>query len=309
MFCSLRIGKTANAAVQEHRRKTGSLAEHFDIHNPDCGAIRSHDQGFAGSSKGSKSMNENQRQTMFNTGRVALVSGAGGGIGAETARLLTATGAQLALTDLREEALHQTAASLSGSEPLCWAGDLSSEDGVKTLFRQIHERFGRLDIAVNTAGLLAQTPLEQISKSEWDRVMSVNAGSCFLVCRECCEPMRRQGWGRIINFSSLAGQTGGIMAGAHYSAAKAAVISITRSMAKLMAPHGVRVNCIAPAGVETDMLRQFDESAQASLLAGIPIGRFGSAAEVAEVVVWLTSPASDFITGQTINVNGGAYFG
>lgn len=247
--------------------------------------------------------------TGINSGRVALVTGAGGGIGAETARKLAATGAQLVLADLREEPLFRAAAEINGLEPLCWAGDLSSEAGVRLLFRQIHDQFGRLDIAVNAAGMLAKTPLEQITKDEWDRVMSVNAGSCFLVCRECCAPMREQGWGRIVNFSSLAGQTGGIMAGAHYSAAKAAVISITRSMAKLMAPHGVRVNCLAPAGVETDMLRQFDDDAQASLLAGIPIGRFGTAAEVADVVVWLTSPESDFITGQTLNVNGGAYLG
>lgn len=248
-------------------------------------------------------------ETRFNKGKVALVTGAAGGIGAEVARLLAGTGARLVLTDLREEPLRQIADGLSDADPYCWAGDLSDEAAVQDLFRQIDQRFGRLDIAVNTAGMLCQTPLEQISKAEWDRVMSVNAGSCFLVCRECCGPMRRQGWGRIINFSSLAGQTGGIMAGAHYSAAKAAVISITRSTAKLLAPHGVRVNCIAPAGVDTDMLHQFDEAAQATLLAGIPIGRFGSPAEVAEVVAWLTSPASDFITGQTINVNGGAYLG
>jgi 3-oxoacyl-[acyl-carrier protein] reductase len=251
---------------------------------------------------------ENDKPT-FNAGKVALITGAGGGIGAQTARKLAETGAQLVLADLREEPLHRTAAAMHGPQPLVWAGDLSVEGGVKRLFRQVQDRFGRLDIAVNAAGMLAKTPLEQITKDEWDRVMSVNAGSCFLVCRECCAPMRRQGWGRVVNFSSLAGQTGGIMAGAHYSAAKAAVISITRSMAKLMAPHGVRVNCLAPAGVETDMLRQFDDEAQASLLAGIPIGRFGTAAEVAEAVVWLTSPASDFITGQTINVNGGAYLG
>jgi len=240
-------------------------------------------------------------------GRVALVTGAGGGIGRAVALRLASAGAQLALTDLRADALSETASLLP--DALAWTGDLTREAEVAELFRLIHERYGRLDIAVHAAGLLRVVPFEEISKAEWDRVVDANLGSAFLVCRECCEPMRRQGWGRVITFSSIAGQTGGILSGAHYAASKAAIISLTRSLAKHLAPHGVRCNAIAPSGVATEMLDAFTEAQREALRQGIPVGRLGNVEEVAELVCWLASPAADFITGQTININGGAYLG
>lgn len=242
-------------------------------------------------------------------GRVALVTGAGGGIGGAVARRFAEVGIRLVLADTRRENLERTTAGLAGAEVLAWTGDLTVETEVRQLFLQIMERYGRLDIAVNAAGVLRIVPFEEISKAEWDAVLSANAGSAFLVCRECCEPMRRQGSGRIINFSSIAGQTGGLLSGAHYAASKAAVISLTRSVAKYLAPHGVRCNVIAPSGVETEMLRQFNDDQSDDLRAGIPVGRFGTAEEIAELVLWLSSPATDYITGQTLNINGGAYLG
>lgn len=242
-------------------------------------------------------------------GQVALVTGAGGGIGSVIARRFAGLGMRLVLADLNAEAVRATAASLPEAEILTWSGNLAIEPDVKELFRQIMERYGRLDVAVNAAGMLRVTPFEEIGKAEWDQVMDANAGSAFLVCRECCAPMRRQRSGRIINFSSISGQTGGILSGAHYAAGKAAVISLTRSVAKLLAPYGVRCNAIAPAGVETEMLRQYTDEQKESLRQGIPVGRFGVAEEIAELVVWLAAPAPDFITGQTININGGAYLG
>jgi 3-oxoacyl-[acyl-carrier protein] reductase len=242
-------------------------------------------------------------------GKVVLVTGAAGGIGGAVARRFAGLGAHLVLADRNAAALERLITELNGPEPLCWAGDLTIEPDVRLLFSRLLERFGRVDVAVNAAGVLRVQPLEDITKQEWDQVLDANAGSAFLVCRECCGPMRRQRSGRIINFSSLAGQTGGILAGAHYAAAKAAVISLTRSVAKLLAPYGARCNAIAPSGVETEMLGQFTEEQVAALRSGIPVGRFGIAAEMAELVLWLSSPASDYITGQTININGGAYLG
>lgn len=240
--------------------------------------------------------------------KVALVTGAGGGIGGATARALAAEGWELALADLDRAALERLASALPG-RPWLWSGDLSDEDAVRQLFAGLLDRFGRIDAAVNAAGMLRIRPFEEISKAEWDQVMSVNAGSTFLVCRECCAPMKAQGSGRIVNFSSVAGQVGGILSGAHYAASKAAVISLTRSVAKYLAPYGVRVNVIAPSGVETDMLGQFTPEQMDELREGIPVRRFGTAEEIAGVVAWLLSPAADYITGQTINVNGGAYLG
>lgn len=241
-------------------------------------------------------------------GRVVLVTGAGGGIGGAVARRFAQdSGTRLVLVDLHAPPLEALAVQLTETECLIWAGDLTQEDGVRDLFRQLLERFGRLDVVVNSAGVLRKTPFEEITKAEWDQVMNANAGSAFLVCREAAGPMRRQGSGRIINFSSIAAQVGGILSGAHYAASKAAVISLTRSVAKLLAPHGVRCNVLAPSGIETDMLAQFTDEQRDTLCAGIPVGRFGTPEEVAEVVYWLASPAADYITGQTINVNGGAF--
>lgn len=242
-------------------------------------------------------------------GTVALVTGASGGIGGAVARRFARLGFRLALADIRPEGLEKTAAALGSAEVMTWSGDLTIEPQVRDLFGKLLERFGRIDVAVNAAGILRATPFEEITKADWDRMIDVNAGSAFLVCRECCAPMRRQGSGRIINFASLAAHVGGIMAGAHYAAGKAAVISLTRSVAKYLAPHGVRCNAIAPSGVETEMLLEFTAPQQETLRQGIPTGRFAVAEEIAELVLWLASPAADYITGQTININGGTYLG
>lgn len=242
-------------------------------------------------------------------GKVVLITGAGGGIGGAMARRFAGVGCRLVLADLRLEPLEAACAELGTTEVLTWAGNLTIEPEVKELFRQIQERFGRIDIAVNAAGVLRTTSLEETSKAEWDAVMDTNAGSAFLVCRECCAPMRRQGWGRIINFASISGQVGGILSGAHYAASKAAVISLTRSVSKYLAASGVRVNAIAPSGVGTEMLLQYSEEQREALRQGIPVGRFGVAEEIAELVLWLASPATDYITGQTLNINGGSYLG
>jgi 3-oxoacyl-[acyl-carrier protein] reductase len=239
--------------------------------------------------------------------QVALVTGAGGGIGRAVARRFQELGIRLALADLRAGTIE--GAIEAGTEALVWTGDLTQEAQVQALFAKTLERYGRIDVVVNAAGLLRTTPLERISKAEWDQVLDANLGSAFLVCRECAGLMRCRGSGSIINFSSVAGQTGGILSGAHYAASKAAIISLTRSVAKYLAPYGVRCNALAPSGVETDMLREFSEEQQEVLRKGIPVGRFGTPQEIAEVVLWLASPASAYLTGQTININGGAYFG
>lgn len=236
------------------------------------------------------------------SGRVALVTGAAGGIGSVAARRLAECGVKLALVDLRE-------ASDAPADSLVWSGDLTSEEQVVELLARIRERFGRLDIAINTAGMLRNTPFAELSKAEWDRVVDVNAGTTFLVCREATKLMRENRWGRIVNFASVAGQVGGILAGAHYAAGKAAVISLTKSVAKLYAAEGIRCNAISPCGVVTDMLDTFTEEQKETLCSGIPLGRFGTAEEMAEIALWLCSSSADFITGQTINANGGVYLG
>jgi 3-oxoacyl-[acyl-carrier protein] reductase len=242
------------------------------------------------------------------SGRVAIVTGAGGGIGGAIAERFALEGVKLVLADLRHEPLVALAERLP-TETLTWAGDLTSESQVVDLFSRIRGRFGKVDIAINTAGILRNTPLLELSKAEWDMVVDGNAGTAFLVSRESVKLMREGGWGRIVNFSSVAGQVGGILAGAHYAAGKAAVICLTKSLAKLYAKEGIHCNAIAPCGVETQMLNEFTGDQQGDLRHGIPLGRFGTTEEMAEIALWLCSPAADFITGQTINVNGGVYMG
>jgi 3-oxoacyl-[acyl-carrier protein] reductase len=138
-------------------------------------------------------------------------------------------------------------------------------------------------------------------------VLDVNLGGTFLCCQTFARIMRAQRSGRIINLSSIAGQTGGIRSGAHYAASKAAVISLTKSLAKWLAADGVRVNAIAPSAVEGAMIQTFPEEDQAALVDAIPLRRFARPEEVAEIVCFLASPAADYLTGQVIGLNGGAY--
>jgi 3-oxoacyl-[acyl-carrier protein] reductase len=242
-------------------------------------------------------------------GRVALITGAAGGIGTAVARRFSELGVRLVLADRTAERLEALAASLPDADVLTWVGDLTSEPAAVDLVSTVLRRHERLEIAVNAAGVLRTTPLEEVSLAEWEEVFRANAGTAFLVCRECSAPMRRQKWGRIINFSSIAAQLGGILSGPHYAASKAAVSSLTRSVAKRLAPYGVRCNALAPSGVDTEMLAQYDAEQREFLRLGIPAGRFGTPQEIAELVAWLSSPAGDYITGQTIHINGGAYLG
>ena len=242
-------------------------------------------------------------------GKTLLLTGAGGGIGGAIAKRFGELGVRLALSDIREEPLQEVVAALEGVETLALPADLTDEAQAVNAVRQTVERFGGVDILVNTAGILRDTPIEQISKVEWEQVMSGNVTSAFLMCRECCAPMREAGWGRMINFSSISGQVGGIYSGAHYATAKAAVISLTRSFAKHLVGTGVRVNAIAPSGVETEMLRQYPAEIIAKLEEDIPLQRFAAPVEIAELALWLSSPATDYITGQVFNINGGAYLG
>ena len=237
-------------------------------------------------------------------GRVAIVTGAGRGLGRAMTLGLTHAGIRVVATAAREHAEIEAVEAEAGEGMVVpILADVTREADTQRVVATALERFGRLDVAVNAAGMLRLTPFEEIGKAEWDQVMDANAGSVFLVCRECCAPMRRQRSGRIINFSSISGQTGGILSGAHYAAGKAAVISITRSVAKLLAPYGVRCNAIAPAGVDTEMLRSSPNIA--SGLEVIAPEDIGTPAEIASAILFLASDEARFVTGASLLVDGG----
>jgi len=236
-------------------------------------------------------------------GKVALVSGGSRGIGKATAVALAGTGAKVALNYRTREADAEAVCAeirSQGGRAIAVQADVSVSHQVDRMIRQVESQFGPVGILVNNAGIARPQPLDQITERDWDEVLAVNLKSVFLVTQAVLPAMRAAKWGRIINLSSVAAQTGGVV-GPHYAASKAGIHGLTHSYAGLLAKEGITVNTIAPALIETEMMRDNPRATPAL----IPVGRFGTVDEVADVVLMLA--ANGYITGQTINVNGGWY--
>ena len=225
---------------------------------------------------------------------VVLITGAAGGIGTAVSGAFEARGATVYRTDLRPMNISRFI-----------AGDVSDPAFARSCIDRILSETGRLDVLVNNAGICPRTSIPAITPEEWKQVLDVNLTSVFLFSQACMEPMTRQKSGCIVNLASLAGKVGGIAVGAHYSASKAAIACLTKSFARHGAAHGVRVNAVAPGIIRTEMTEVVSAEDQAALLKSIPVGRFGTADEVAEVILFLASRASTYITGTTVDVNGG----
>jgi 3-oxoacyl-[acyl-carrier protein] reductase len=235
-------------------------------------------------------------------GRTALVTGAARGIGLAIATALVERGANVAAVDKNPTGVQKPARSL----PIL--ADVSRPDDVRRAVDTALEAFGNLDILVNNAGICPLSPFAEISEAEWDRVLAVNLKGAFLCCQAALPHLRKAGRrGRIINIASVGGQMGGLMVGAHYAASKAGLIGLTKSLAKLLATDGVTVNCVSPATTSTDLTAAWSDEMQARVRAQIPLGRFGEPDEIAAAVCYLASDDAAFITGATLDVNGGLY--
>jgi len=234
------------------------------------------------------------------------VTGAARGIGYAVARRLAHTGAAVLLADLDAEGVAQAAETLAadGCLVLGQQVDVSDPAQVRAMVARALERWGRVDILVNNAGICPITPFEQLSLDEWNRVLAVNLTGAFLCSQAVVPAMRAQGRGKIINIASSAGQMGGLAVGAHYSASKAGLLGLTKSLARILAPH-IQVNAVAPGTTETDMTRGWDQRTLERLTAQVPAGRLGQPEDVAAAVAFLASADADYITGQTLSVNGG----
>ena len=237
--------------------------------------------------------------------KTVVITGAAGAMGMALVRAMLEDGAKVALVDVDALRLDSVVRFLRGTT----AGvpcDVSDPAAVRQAHQQVEAQLGPVDVLINNAGVLSNNKAEATDDSEWRRVMAVNVDGAFYWSRAVLPGMKKRGWGRIVNVVSLAAKTGGLTAGTSYAASKGALASLTFSLAREAAPHGVTVNAIAPAYVKTPMVtEQLNEAQQRQILAQIPVGRFCEPEEFAHAVCFLASPLAGFITGEVLDLNGG----
>ncbi|MEU3297582.1 SDR family NAD(P)-dependent oxidoreductase [Streptomyces longwoodensis] len=240
---------------------------------------------------------------------MALVTGAGQGIGAAIATRLHAQGLRVALLDKNGDGVAALAGELDprGETALSFHADVSDVGAVQNVVRDITATWNAPDVLVNNAAATAAGSVWDIGLEEWDAVLATNLRSVFALTRLCAGEMRRRHWGRVINLASLAGQQGGMLAGAHYSASKAGVLVLTKVFASELAAHGVTVNAVAPAAVLTPAAQALDPEALARAVGTIPVGRAGLPSEVGGLVAYLASEEAGYVTGAAFDINGGIH--
>ncbi|PIS47477.1 MAG: 3-oxoacyl-ACP reductase [Elusimicrobia bacterium CG08_land_8_20_14_0_20_51_18] len=242
-------------------------------------------------------------------GKTALVTGAGRGIGFEIARQLAAEGANVAVTDISEDLAKESAGKIqaeTGARTFFLAQDVSKESDCENAVSKTIETFGSLDILVNNAGITRDNLVLRMKEKDFEDVLAVNLKGPFLMAKASFKHMSRKRYGKIINISSVVGQAG--QAGqANYSASKAGLIGLTKSLAREFCKRNVNVNAVAPGFIETKMTENLDQKAREEILGNIPLERLGKPEDVAKAVLFLASEESAYITGQILAVNGGIY--
>lgn len=239
--------------------------------------------------------------------KTAVVTGASRGIGAAAARALAAQGCRVAVCCRARHAQAEAVAAeirAAGGAARAFCADVADEGAVRAMFDEIRRTLGEPDILVNNAGTAQQKLFTDITAAEWDAMFGVTVKGAFHCCQAALPHMIRQKWGRIINVSSMWGQVGASCE-AHYSAAKAALIGLTKALAKEEGPSGVTVNCVAPGVIDTDMMASFSAADRAALAGETPLGRLGTPEDAAAAIAFLASDAGAFFTGQVLCPNGG----
>ncbi len=237
------------------------------------------------------------------TGKTVVVTGSARGIGQAIAERFATRGANVVISDLTEEDVNKTASEISGNAVGIKANVTSASD-IEQLFEKTTEKFGRVDVVVNNAGITRDTLTIRMDEKDWDMVLDINLKGAFLVTKSAARIMMKQRYGRIVNISSVVGLTGN--AGqSNYAASKAGLIGLTRSVAKELASRGVTVNAVAPGFIETEMTKTLPEAARQHFLERAVIKRVGNPDDIASAVLFLASDEASYITGQVLSVDGG----
>ncbi len=235
-------------------------------------------------------------------GRIAIVTGGGGGIGKATCLTFAREGADIVIPEVNIAHAEAVATEITTLGRRCRVIETDVADGesVRTMVNTTLDEFGKIDILVNNAGIFSYTRIEACTEAEWDRMMAVNLKGPFLCSQAVMETMKARRFGRIINLGSLAGQVGGLVASAPYSASKAGVMCLTKSLARVLGEYGITVNSIAPGVAATEMAKNHPDMTDE-----IPLGRVADASEIASAILFLASEEGRYVTGATLDVNGG----
>ena len=240
--------------------------------------------------------------------RVAIVTGSGRGIGKAIALTFVREGAKVALVDVDKGVLEAAKNEIEEKrgEVIAIPCDITKSAEVKAMVNQVQKAFGRIDVLVNNAGIIRRGTIETVTEEDWDQVIAVNLKGTFNCCKAVVEFMRQQGYGKIVNVSSIAGKMGDITSAPGYGPSKAGMDALTKTLARQLAKYGINANAVSPHAIETEMSAQWSEERRKEIIASIPLGRLGKPGDVAEAVLFLASDEASFITGEILDVNGGA---
>lgn len=241
--------------------------------------------------------------------RTALIVGGASGIGLATAQLLGGLGYALGLFDRDKAALEEAGEELraAGADVHVFVGDVTDSRTLTEAVTALEASPGNLRVLVNTVGILHLGTIDQLDEADWDQLLEINLKGVYLACKATIPALTRAGGGAIVNLTSQSGRTKSYFSAPDYVASKAGIIGLTMALANQNAEFGIRVNCVAPGLAETPMLSVYTAKQRESMLASIPLGRFATPDEIAEAVVFLATSKSSYITGQTLNVNGGSF--
>ena len=241
--------------------------------------------------------------------KIAIITGAGSGIGKSIAITLASNGAKVILNDINLISVNETCKTINSKHGIAesMVADVGNYNDILEMVEKIVNKHGRIDILVNNAGILGRYEIDDVDEKKWDELMNINLKGVFNCCKAVLEPMRKQKSGRIINISSSAGRTTSTFGGVHYTTAKTGVLGLTRHWAREVAKDGVNVNAICPGEIATPMILSIQTQDQIDeTIRNIPLKRLGKPEDIANTVLFLSSDLSNYITGATIDVNGGS---